>query len=343
MEPVAELDERFSDEGASATQWAEVLGVLESAETFWVTTVRADGRPHVTPLVAVWLDDALAFCTGANEQKAVNLRGNQHVILSTGCNDWDKGIDVIVEGIARAGDRRRQAAATCGGVDEEVGRTMAVPGRRRWLPAGRRRGRGPGVRGRARQGPQLRQGALRSHPLPIPRLVRARTVGSVASDSIDDRRGGRRGTLEGSSCAGRRVRAVDTAVPGIRRLLSLADERRAPAPDLGMDPRRPQCRGARRGAGRRRRQRDRGAAGARASAGVGAAAPRRDRRLPRRPVRRSSGQGHRRGRRAVRTRSIGSRSNATGQSCAGRPPTTTTAPVPCTTNSPPAPRGSRTT
>ena len=67
---------------------------------FWVTTVRSDGRPHVTPLVAVWLDDALAFCTGGNEQKAVNLRGNQHVILSTGCNDWDKGMDVIVEGTA---------------------------------------------------------------------------------------------------------------------------------------------------------------------------------------------------------------------------------------------------
>lgn len=100
MEPVAELDERFSDEGASATKWVVVRDVLESAETFWVTTVRSDGRPHVTPLVAVWLDEALAFCTGANEQKAVNLRGNQHVILSTGCNDWDKGIDVIVEGTA---------------------------------------------------------------------------------------------------------------------------------------------------------------------------------------------------------------------------------------------------
>ena len=100
MEPVAELDQRFSDEGVSATEWTDVRQVLESAEMFWVTTVRSDGRPHVTPLVAVWLDDALAFSTGGNEQKAVNLRGNQHVILSTGCNDWDKGIDVIVEGTA---------------------------------------------------------------------------------------------------------------------------------------------------------------------------------------------------------------------------------------------------
>jgi Pyridoxamine 5'-phosphate oxidase len=74
--------------------------VLESAELFWLTTVRADGRPHVTPLVAVWLDDAIHFATGAEEQKALNVRANPHVILTTGCNDWERGLDVVVEGDA---------------------------------------------------------------------------------------------------------------------------------------------------------------------------------------------------------------------------------------------------
>jgi general stress protein 26 len=101
MEPVTELDERFSDDGVSATEWPEARQALESAETFWVTTVRSDGRPHVTPLVAVWHDDALFFCTGPTEQKAVNLRTNQQVVLTTGCNTWDKGLDVIVEGTAQ--------------------------------------------------------------------------------------------------------------------------------------------------------------------------------------------------------------------------------------------------
>src|SRR6202007_1553960 len=62
--------------------------------------VRADGRPHVTPLVAVWADGAIHFTTGPQEQKAVNLRANPHVVLTTGANDWDKGLDVIVEGEA---------------------------------------------------------------------------------------------------------------------------------------------------------------------------------------------------------------------------------------------------
>jgi nitroimidazol reductase NimA-like FMN-containing flavoprotein (pyridoxamine 5'-phosphate oxidase superfamily) len=95
-----QLDPRFSEPGAVATPWAETLQSLEDAELFWVTTVRADGRPHVTPLVAVWLDDALHFCTGAGEQKAINLNANPHVVLTTGCNDWTRGLDIVVEGDA---------------------------------------------------------------------------------------------------------------------------------------------------------------------------------------------------------------------------------------------------
>lgn len=62
--------------------------------------VVGDGRPHVTPLVAVWLGGALYFCTGDTEQKAVNLAANPHVILTTGCNRWDGGLDVVLEGDA---------------------------------------------------------------------------------------------------------------------------------------------------------------------------------------------------------------------------------------------------
>jgi nitroimidazol reductase NimA-like FMN-containing flavoprotein (pyridoxamine 5'-phosphate oxidase superfamily) len=99
-EPVTTLDARFSDPDAVATDWAATRRALETAELCWIATVRANGRPHVTPLVAVWLDDAIHFATGPEEQKAVNLRGNSHVILMTGCNRWNEGVDVVVEGEA---------------------------------------------------------------------------------------------------------------------------------------------------------------------------------------------------------------------------------------------------
>ncbi len=99
-EPVTKIDTRFSDPAAVTTQWDETRRVLEAAELFWLSTVRADGRPHATPLVAVWLDGAIHFSTGTTEQKTMNLHGNPHVILTTGCNSWEAGLDVVVEGAA---------------------------------------------------------------------------------------------------------------------------------------------------------------------------------------------------------------------------------------------------
>ena len=100
-EPKAELDARFSAPGAVSTPWENVREAIEEAELFWISTARADGRPHVTPLPAVWLDGAVHFCTGAAEQKGVNLARNPSCILTTGTNTWKRGLDVVIEGAAR--------------------------------------------------------------------------------------------------------------------------------------------------------------------------------------------------------------------------------------------------
>ena len=98
--PVTTLDQRYSGPDTVATAWAQTSKVLEAAELFWICSVRSDGRPHVTPLVAVWVDGALHFHTGPTEQKAANLSVNPHVILMTGRNDWNSGLDVVVSGDA---------------------------------------------------------------------------------------------------------------------------------------------------------------------------------------------------------------------------------------------------
>jgi general stress protein 26 len=113
--PVTKLDPRYSQPDAVAAGWEETRRVLESAELFWISTVRADGRPHVTPVVAVWAEGALHFSTGSEEQKFANLRANPHVVLTTGCNRWDQGLDVVVEGdavrVTDEGTLRRLAKA----------------------------------------------------------------------------------------------------------------------------------------------------------------------------------------------------------------------------------------
>ena len=98
--PVTALDQQYSDPAAVAVSWPETCEILESAELYWISTVRPDGRPHVTPVVAAWIDGAVCFSTGAGEQKFANLRANPHVVLTTGCNHWDQGIDVVLEGDA---------------------------------------------------------------------------------------------------------------------------------------------------------------------------------------------------------------------------------------------------
>jgi nitroimidazol reductase NimA-like FMN-containing flavoprotein (pyridoxamine 5'-phosphate oxidase superfamily) len=99
-EPVAELDARFSIEGATPTDWAQASARLEDAQVYWLSTVRPDGRPHVTPLLSVWLEEALYFCTGPTERKAKNLEHNPHCALTTGTNILAEGLDLVVEGNA---------------------------------------------------------------------------------------------------------------------------------------------------------------------------------------------------------------------------------------------------
>ncbi|MGW2103149.1 pyridoxamine 5'-phosphate oxidase family protein [Streptomyces olivaceoviridis] len=106
--PTAELDARYSSAtnprpGAAdvtATEWAEARRKLETAEIFWVSTVRPDGRLHVTPVIATWHDGVLYFATGPGEQKARNLAHDAHCALTTGGNSLTQGLDLVVEGTA---------------------------------------------------------------------------------------------------------------------------------------------------------------------------------------------------------------------------------------------------
>ena len=93
------LDTRFS-QATEPTEWADANRVLETAELYWLTTVRKDGRPHTTPLVGVWVDRSFVFCTGPAEQKAHNLEHQTALTVVTGANTWQAGLDVVVEGAA---------------------------------------------------------------------------------------------------------------------------------------------------------------------------------------------------------------------------------------------------
>ncbi|HZU21199.1 MAG TPA: pyridoxamine 5'-phosphate oxidase family protein [Terriglobales bacterium] len=85
---------KAADEGSGLLPWSWAEERLERCRNFYLSTARADGRPHVMPIWGLWLDRKFFFSSGKESQKAKNLASNPNCALATG--DADEA--VIVEG-----------------------------------------------------------------------------------------------------------------------------------------------------------------------------------------------------------------------------------------------------
>lgn len=106
LQPTAERN--LDGYGAPLIAWTRVRERLDqgftqapgtggpSRHTCWLATVRPDGRPHVMPLGALWLDGAFYFTSGPGTRKAKNLARNPHCTLTVAANEFD----LVVEGDA---------------------------------------------------------------------------------------------------------------------------------------------------------------------------------------------------------------------------------------------------
>jgi len=100
-DPRAEIDPRYGSPEATPTPWSEARRVLADARTYWLATVRPEGRQHVTTIAGILLGDALLFTTSAPEVKAANLAQNAHAVITAGTSEM-QGLDVVVEGTAES-------------------------------------------------------------------------------------------------------------------------------------------------------------------------------------------------------------------------------------------------
>lgn len=64
--------------------------------TCWLTTLNADGAPHVTGIGALWVEGAFWFETGATTRKGRNLARDPRCALSLALRE----LDLVVEGEA---------------------------------------------------------------------------------------------------------------------------------------------------------------------------------------------------------------------------------------------------
>ncbi len=89
-------------------EWSDVTALLDQGDfmsldndgpphySTWLTTLNADGSPHVTAIGAIWDGQALWFQTADRTRKAKNLTRDQRCAASVGL----AGNDVVIEGTA---------------------------------------------------------------------------------------------------------------------------------------------------------------------------------------------------------------------------------------------------
>jgi PPOX class probable F420-dependent enzyme len=82
------------DHGTGLLPWSWALDRMRDSHNFWLATVWPDGRPHLTPVWAVWDEGGLWFSAGPRSRKIRNIRAGCRVSVST----EDPENPVVVEG-----------------------------------------------------------------------------------------------------------------------------------------------------------------------------------------------------------------------------------------------------
>ncbi len=88
--------ELLTAEGTEPLPWAEVRDRMADERFYWLATVGPGGRPHVRPVLAVWLEGALYSSSSPKARKARNLAGGSGCALTARTD----GLDIVVEGHA---------------------------------------------------------------------------------------------------------------------------------------------------------------------------------------------------------------------------------------------------
>jgi len=98
-----ETEEPLVEGQTGVMPWATALDRLEHpapGQNHWLATVRPDGRPHLMPIIAFWIDGGFHFLAGEETQKGRNLAADDRCVIGTG-NLASPSLDIIVEGRAR--------------------------------------------------------------------------------------------------------------------------------------------------------------------------------------------------------------------------------------------------
>ena len=87
---------RAPDAGTGLLPWSWAVQRLVESRHYWIGTVGPDGRPHTSPVWAVWHGERVVFSCGNRSRKARDLDARPHCTVATD----DARNPVVVEGTA---------------------------------------------------------------------------------------------------------------------------------------------------------------------------------------------------------------------------------------------------
>jgi hypothetical protein len=101
----------ISTDEATVKPWAEAREGLAGAPKYWLATGRPNGRPHVMPVLAVWIEESLFVSTRGTSTKGRNLAQNAHCVITVSIETVDLVVECAATELTDDADLRRVADA----------------------------------------------------------------------------------------------------------------------------------------------------------------------------------------------------------------------------------------
>jgi len=101
---IAEVIATGAAAGVAPIDWDEAGRLFAAERSYWVATTGDDGRPHLRPVLAVWVGDRIYSTTNPAARKGRDLASRPSAALAARA----PAVDIVIEGpIAWIEDRQR--------------------------------------------------------------------------------------------------------------------------------------------------------------------------------------------------------------------------------------------
>jgi Pyridoxamine 5'-phosphate oxidase len=106
QDPSASVIASEAEPGTEPLSWEEVCQRFDAERWYWVATAGPDGRPHLRPVLAVWMNGKVYSTTSPGARKGRDLQARPQCSMAARA----PAIDIVVEGATSWVDDRNLLA-----------------------------------------------------------------------------------------------------------------------------------------------------------------------------------------------------------------------------------------